>query len=121
MADFIGEANIVEVKVLDLNENRAQVQLGTLKISTPFLKKPDKDKIARLIIRPEDIYIGQADEKGLKGVVKYAMYQGATNDYIIDTEAGELRIIDYQAKGVLREHGTQVSLTFREDHIFLLN
>jgi len=120
VADFIGEANIVETPVLAVNNDTAQIRLGSLDIEVPYIKVPEAGKKAKLMIRPEDILIDSENRKGLTGTVRYAMYQGSTNDYIVDTEVGELRIVDYQTKGMIRERGTQVSLSFREDHIFLL-
>ncbi|MCK5569091.1 MAG: TOBE domain-containing protein, partial [Spirochaetes bacterium] len=98
----------------------ARIRLGPLDLSAPFIQPPDKGEKAKLIIRPEDIQIESANKAGLKGVVKFALYQGSMNDYTIDTEVGELRIIDYQSKGTLLNRGTHVSLTFREDHILII-
>ena len=120
VADFIGEANILEVKVLSANDRTARIRLGALELSAPFLQTPNKGEKAKLIIRPEDIQIESANKVGLKGTVKFALYQGSTNDYTVDTEVGELRIIDYQSKGTLRNRGTHVSLTFREEHILII-
>lgn len=120
VADFIGEANLVDVEVMGVNGREARVGLGPLELSVLCLREPSTGDRAKLVIRPEDIRIGAANEKGLTGVVKFALYQGATNDYTIETEVGELRINDYQSKGTIRDRGTQVSLTFREDRIFLI-
>ena len=121
VADFIGEANIVEAEVVEVGPQKAQVRLASLTLSIPFASAPEKGKSARVMIRPEDILVGSSRGGGLTGTVRFAMYQGSTNDYIVDTEVGELRIVDHQAKGALRERGTQVSLSFREDHIFLIS
>ena len=120
VADFIGEANMFEVDVMSANDRTARIRLGPLDLSAPFIQPPDKGEKAKLIIRPEDIQIESANKAGLKGVVKFALYQGSMNDYTIDTEVGELRIIDYQSKGTLLNRGTHVSLTFREDHILII-
>lgn len=120
VADFIGEANMFEVDVLSVNDSTALIRLGSLELSSPFIQAPDKGEKAKLIIRPEDIQIESANKAGLKGIVKFALYQGSTNDYTVDTDVGELRIIDYQSKGTLRNRGTHVSLTFRESHILII-
>ncbi len=120
VADFVGEANIVEIPVLGVNKDTAQIRLGSLDIAVPYIKAPETGKTAKVVIRPEDILIDSENRTGLSGTVKFAMYQGSKNDYVVDTEVGELRIVDYQTKGMIREHGTQISLSFREDHIFLI-
>jgi iron(III) transport system ATP-binding protein len=121
VADFIGEANIVEAPVLGVNRDTAQIKLGSLAIAVPYTTAPEKGKTAKVMIRPEDILIDSEKREGLIGAVRFAMYQGSTNDYIVETEVGEFRIVDYQTKGMIRERGTQVSLSFREDHIFLIS
>jgi iron(III) transport system ATP-binding protein len=121
VADFIGEANIVDAHVIDADQSSARVRLGPLTLSLPFVSMPKEGQTAKVMIRPEDIRIDSKDREGLPGTVKFAMYQGSTNDYIVDTEVGELRIVDHRTKGMIRERGTQVSLSFREDHLFLIS
>jgi iron(III) transport system ATP-binding protein len=120
VADFIGEANILDVEVLGTKDDLAQVRLDSVDVFVPYFRTPQKGEHAQLVIRPEDIRVHSEDIQGLKGVIKFAQYQGASNDYTVDTEAGELAITDYEAKGSLLERGTNVSLTFREDHLFLI-
>ena len=122
VADFIGEANILEVDVLDQNQDTAVVELGSVRLSVPFLKNPERGTTAKLMIRPEDIRIGLKGENGgIEGVIRFAMYQGATNDYIVDTEVGELGVVDFQPDRVLQERGTKVFLNIREDRALVLN
>jgi len=120
VADFVGEANIVPAKVIDADHDQARIQLGSVVLSAPYVETPIAGQSVQVIIRPEDILVAAENEEGLPGTVRFAMYQGSTNDYIVDTEVGELRIVDHQSKGAIRERGTQVSLSFREDHIFLI-
>lgn len=120
VADFIGEANLLDVDVLGVQNGTAQVRVGSVELSVPYYRSPQKGDRAQLVIRPEDIRICADRTNGLKGVVKFAQYQGASNDYMIETEAGELSMNDYESKGRLFERGTQVFLMFREDHAFLI-
>ncbi len=120
VADFIGEANLLEVEVLGIESEFARVRLDTVDVSVPYFRPPQTGTRAKLVIRPEDIRISTEEIPGLKGVVKFAQYQGASNDYEIETAAGDLSINDYEAKGILLERGTDVFLTFRADHLFLI-
>jgi iron(III) transport system ATP-binding protein len=121
VADFIGEANMVDVEILGTTENLAQIRVDSVDLSVPYFRTPQQGARAKLVIRPEDIRITTDEQtQGVKGVVKFAQYQGASNDYTIDTEAGELSINDYASKGSLLDRGTRVFLTFREDHLFLI-
>jgi iron(III) transport system ATP-binding protein len=121
VADFIGEANIVEALVLDTNAETALVRLGSIDVDIPVSNAPEKGQKAKVMIRPEDILVFSEEEEGLKAMVELSMYQGSTNDYVVDSEVGELRIVDHQTKGMIRDRGTQVSLRFREDHLYLIN
>jgi len=120
VADFIGEANLIDVEVLGVRDQLVQLRVDALELYAPALRTPQKGARAKLVIRPEDIRIQAEDLQGLKGVVKFAQYQGASNDYTIETHAGELAITDYESKDTLLERGTRVSLTFRENRLFLI-
>jgi len=120
VADFIGEANLFDAEVLATDGNVAQIRLGSLELSVLCDRVPAKGDQVKLMIRPEDIRIGESTERGLKGIVKFALYQGATNDYTVDTEVGEMKVNDYQSKAIMRKRNAEVSLTFREDHIYLI-
>jgi len=121
VADFIGEANLLDVEVDDVAGNSAQVRLDTIELAVPYLQSPQKGQHAKLVIRPEDIDIyTDGHTHGLKGVIKFAQYQGASNDYTVETNAGELSVNDYASTGTLLERGTQVALTFRADKVFLI-
>lgn len=121
VADFIGEANIVEAELVGIEGGKARVKVGPFKLSVHYRQEPNKGSRVKLMIRPEDIHIDPTVKKGLKGVVKYAMYEGATNDYTVETEVGELSISDYKSEGGFCERGTEVFLSFREENIFLIN
>jgi len=120
VADFIGDANIVEAKVLDIKNNRAHIEIGNRDFHVAYKLEPKPGETAKIMIRPEDISLQDETADGIKGMVKFALYQGSTNDYLVETDFGELRIRDFTNKEVLRERGTYISLNFREDQIFLI-
>jgi iron(III) transport system ATP-binding protein len=120
VADFIGEANLFDVEILRTDGTVAHIRLGSLELSVRCYGEPIVGEQGKLMVRPEDIRMAESDKWSLKGQVMFALYQGATNDYIIETEIGEISVHDYQSKGDIHERGAQVSLTFREDHILLI-
>ncbi len=120
VADFIGEANLLDVDVLGIDDELARVRLDSVDLSVPYYRSPQEGSRARLVIRPEDIRITTEPAEGLKGVIKFAQYQGASNDYTIDTKTGELFVNDYESKDSLLDRGTDVFLKFREDYLFLI-
>jgi iron(III) transport system ATP-binding protein len=121
VADFIGEANVLDVEIRAVTGATAVVRLGAFEMTTPYLQTPSQGQRAKLVIRPEDIRIHTDDQtQGVRGVIKFAQYQGASNDYTVETQAGELAINDYASMGALLERGTPVVLTFRADRVFLM-
>jgi len=123
VADFIGDANILKGEVTGFGgENRAKVKIAGNEYSVPYRNRPEVGSTVDIMIRPEDIQFADDGNRGkvLKGTVQFALYQGSNIDYLIETEAGELRVKDYVSKEKFRDRGTDVSLTFREEQIFLV-
>ncbi len=121
VADFIGEANMLDVEVMGIKQGDARVRVDSMECSVSYSAPLKQGEQARMMIRPEDIRIStDVQTNSLKGVVKFAQYQGASNDYEIETPAGNLFLNDYENREMLLERGTEVFLTFREDHLFLI-
>ncbi|MCD6121780.1 MAG: ABC transporter ATP-binding protein [Spirochaetales bacterium] len=121
VADFIGDANIVEAKVLDVKNSKAHIEIDKKDFYVAYKSEPKPGETAKIMIRPEDISLQNESADGIKAMVEFALYQGSTNDYLVKTNFGELRIRDFTNKEVLRERGTYISLNFREDQIFLIH
>ncbi len=121
VADFIGDANIIELVVTGVENNRAILRIGEKEISANYITKPQLGSKAKIMIRPEDIQFAEGTTGKLEGTVEFALYQGSNIDYLIETQYGELRVKDYVSKDKLRDRGTKVSLSFREEQIFLIH
>ncbi len=119
VADFIGDANIVEAVVVGESKGLAVVDLAGTELKVNYRTLPPKGTRVNLMIRPEDILFTDK-KKGLTGTVEFAMYQGAMDDYILSTPGGELRLHDYAYQRTIRPRGTEVRLQFREEHTFLI-
>ena len=119
VADFIGEANIVEARLTGESNGRAIVDLAGTKLKVEYRELPPVGKQVNLMIRPEDINFSNS-KHGLSAQVEFAMYQGSMDDYILKSAGGELRLHDYAYKRSIKPRGTEVHLEFREDHIFLI-
>ncbi len=123
VADFIGDANIIKGKVIALEGNKqARVVIANHEYTIAYSREPEIGSEVNIMIRPEDIQFADDNKvKTVKGTVKFALYQGSNIDYLIETEAGELRVKDYLSKDKFRDRGSDVSLIFREDEIFLVH
>ena len=111
IADFIGEANVVSCEILDHRAGRALIRLGG--IEHEFPSKALAKGPGRLAIRPNAVFLREADSAGLGGRVLSAAYLGDHVEYEIETEAGTLYVVDPAVERV-RPVGTAVGLDLHD-------
>ncbi|MFS8535519.1 MAG: ABC transporter ATP-binding protein [Limnochordales bacterium] len=127
VARFIGDANLVEAEV-----RGGQVWVKGYRVPDPPGPKADGRRL--LMIRPEAISIRPADgetakdangepgqaDMGLPGRVVHGFYQGMSAEYLVDTDAGQLMVIDAHLDGPVLPPGTPVRLAFAPRGMYLL-
>ena len=93
VADFIGDANLVEAHLETVENGEAVVQIGTQKQRLPARGlAPGPVKVA---IRPEAIRLARDGANGvLDASVSKATYLGSHMEYTLMTELGELFAVD---------------------------
>ncbi len=94
VADFIGDANLIDCAIVGVSGDRATVRLGELSVELPargLSKGP-----ALLAVRPQAVRLGGGGDAspGLGGEVRKAAYLGSHMEYVVATDAGELFVID---------------------------
>ncbi|MBL6946659.1 MAG: ABC transporter ATP-binding protein [Rhodospirillales bacterium] len=94
VADFIGDANLVEAEILRIENGNAVVRVGGLEIKRPHQGiKPGPTQLA---IRPESIKLSEeVGNGGLEGNVSKAVYLGSHLEYTVECGLGELFVIDH--------------------------
>ena len=113
VADFIGDANLVEVTIEAVEDEQAQVRLGPLRLSLPARGlTPGPAKAA---IRPHGITLGE----GLPGTVRKSSYLGDHVEMIVATPIGELFVISRQTDEIPAE-GAAIKLSFAPQNIALV-
>ncbi len=91
VADFIGEANIIDVDITAVNQGIATVQVGEVMLNLD--SRGLEPGSAKLAVRPNRIFIDSrntANAAVLPGVVEKATYVGDRIEYKIGTEQGVL-------------------------------
>jgi iron(III) transport system ATP-binding protein len=118
VADFIGDANLVEVTVKSVADGRAEVAIGSATISLPARDLgPGPAKVA---IRPEALLLsGTAGPASLPGKISKCAYLGNHLDVMVETEIGELFVVQYGARTML-EPGAPVAVSFAESGVTLI-
>ncbi|UZF91894.1 ABC transporter ATP-binding protein [Bosea sp. NBC_00550] len=118
VADFIGDANLVDVTVKAVADGRADVGIGSTTVSLPARGLgPGPAKVA---IRPESLLLGEAGLAGsLPGTIRKCAYLGNHLDIMVETEVGELFVVQYGARDLL-EQGAPVAVSFAKSGVTLI-
>jgi iron(III) transport system ATP-binding protein len=106
VADFIGDANIVEAEIVALDGERATTSIGGLRIELPSRGLPIGP--VKAAIRPESVLLTD-DGDGLAGKIVKAAYLGGHLEYSLETPIGELFVIDRDVDAP-REVGATVGI-----------
>ncbi len=117
VADFIGDANLIDVAITNVVDGRADVALGPLTVSLPA--RGLSVGPARIAIRPESLLIGPASASGLPGTIRKCAYLGNHLDIMVTTAVGELFVIRYGSREMLAP-GLPVSLSFAGSGVTLI-
>jgi iron(III) transport system ATP-binding protein len=118
VADFIGDANLIDVTVTAVAEGRASVAIGPASVSLPARGLPAGP--ARVAIRPESLLLtGQAGPGSLPGTVRKCAYLGNHLDLMVETQVGELFVVQYGHHPMLAT-GTPVNLTLAGSGVTLI-
>ncbi len=119
VANFIGDANLVEAKLESYDDDLARVKLGPVELSLP--RRGNVEGVVKVAIRPEAILVNGSEiqQPGLEGTVSKSTYLGNHVEYSINTEIGELFVV---APDISRmaDVGSTVALSFADHSITLI-
>jgi iron(III) transport system ATP-binding protein len=121
VADFIGQANFVQSKVLDQSDGRLALEaLGTtLTVPTPE-HRPAPGAMATLVIRPEMVEVGSSHAQ-VQGIVRRATYLGNVIEYDIEVAGQLLALVQYDPRHTtVHSEGETVQLRFLDDCLYVL-
>ena len=118
VADFVGDANLVEVEIDQIENGKAIIRIAGSKLQLPHRGlKPGK---ADLAIRPEAVLLEDAGaSNAIEGRISKATYLGSHFEYTVDTDLGEIFVIDPNLSPA-RKSGSPVSLTLADHGVSLV-
>ena len=117
IADFMGEATVIDCEILSVEGAAALVRVGGLTLSLPARSvQPGR---ARLAVRSNAITVRPSQSADLPGTIASSAYLGDHVEYEIDCAAGRLFAIDVDVDQPLPT-GTQVALGFRNRGLALI-
>ncbi|RPE71856.1 iron(III) transport system ATP-binding protein [Pacificibacter maritimus] len=119
IADFIGEANVVDAQVISVKDDQAEVDLGGVILSLPA--RDAKIGPVRVSLRANAMRVRQSTENtsGVAGVIATSAYLGDHVEYEIDGPLGRIFAVDDESDTPLPE-GTAVRLDLRLRGIALI-
>ena len=112
VADFIGEANIIDAQVTAVSGDVATVEVGNILLSLD--SRGLANGPAKLAVRPNRIFITplqSSDNAGLQGVVEKATYVGDRMEYKVSTQQGVLFCTSEATDTQIAEH-SDVAVSF---------
>jgi len=91
IADFIGDANLVDCGIESVSKGKANVILENqnYKVRDGGLQTGP----AKLVLRPHNLHLATSDQPGIKGEVSYAAYLGKEIQYTVESAIGSLFVI----------------------------
>ena len=95
VADFIGDANLVDAELVEERGERALIRLGDLDLD--LARRGARKGPVKLAVRSEGVTLHAARPAGpaLAGRVTKASYLGKHLEYTVDTVHGSLFVVDH--------------------------
>ncbi|MDH3451714.1 MAG: ABC transporter ATP-binding protein [Gammaproteobacteria bacterium] len=117
VADFIGDANLVDATIESVNGELAVVDIGGLRKNLPHRGlSPGPVKVA---LRPEAVQVSVGQQQGVTGEILQATYLGNHVEYVVSSALGELFVVEHRVDQVI-EPGTRVTIEVAESGATLL-
>ncbi len=121
VADFIGQANFIESKVLNVSKTQITLDAFGQSLAIPSTEYSfESGDAVYLVIRPEAVQFVD-DGTGIEGDVKQAEYLGSRVEYEIEIQGRFISVTDYNPQpDQLKMEGDRVSLHFPVDAFHIL-
>jgi iron(III) transport system ATP-binding protein len=116
VADFIGDANLVEAELGPHHGTRAPLRLGSLELELEH--RGIAPGTVRVAIRPESIRLSK-ESSSLQGKVVKAAYLGTHMEYTVEAPIGQLFVVDRDVSRPIPP-GTEVSIALSDHGVALV-
>ena len=119
VADFIGEANFIPVKLEKKHDGKADIDVFGTKLTVLDYSKSEAGGEATLVIRPEAVKLADAGHIG--GEVSLSTFMGAYQYYRLLVGGQEIQITDYNpVNRKIYEVGNKAFLDFDPSGVYIL-
>lgn len=116
IADFIGDANVIDCEVMGISDGFAEVALGDMRVQvkTSLTGKPN----VKLVVRPQGVILS-APNGGNKATVMHASFLGNQIQYSLACDIGNLYVVDNDMVKFF-EAGSDVTVTLDPNKLALV-
>ena len=118
VADFIGDANLVDGEIVAVDGEDATVRIGP--VETRLRRRTFSPGPVKVAIRPETVVLEPARaESGIRGTVTKSVYLGSHMEYTVETAMGELFVIQHRTDAPMGR-GVEVSVILTDRGVSLV-
>ncbi|MCD6041831.1 MAG: fbpC [Burkholderiales bacterium] len=117
VADFIGDANLVEAELGAHRDGRAPVRLGGLEVELEH--RGVAPGPVRVAIRPESVVLSRDGASPLRGSIQKAAYLGTHMEYTVAAPIGQLFVVDRDVAHPIAA-GTDVAIHLSDHGVALV-
>ncbi|MBD9373652.1 ABC transporter ATP-binding protein [Rhizobium sp. ARZ01] len=117
IADFMGEANVVNCDVVGVDDGKATIRVEELTHLVPGHNA--RTGPAKLAVRPNAITLQPTHEGSYRGRITHAAYLGDHVEYEVETTAGTLFVVDPAVERALAP-STNVAIGFKERGVAII-
>ena len=101
VADFIGDANLVDGEIVAVDGEVATVRIGP--VETRLRRRAFSPGPVKVAIRPESVMLEPVrPDAGIRGTVVKSVYLGSHMEYTVETALGELFVIQHRTDAPMR-------------------
>ena len=119
VADFIGEANFLDAKVIDVPEGKATIQIGGSMVSVGNYVGAEVGEEVSLVLRPEAVTL--SGEGHLPCTVTLSTFMGSYQYYQAEVDGVVVQVTDYNPVGKkIYQVGETAFLNFDVDGVYVL-
>tara|TARA_Y100001933_G_C18935311_1_gene537098 strand:+ start:142 stop:1197 length:1056 start_codon:yes stop_codon:yes gene_type:complete len=119
VANFIGDANVVEAKINNKNSNSYDLKIAEMNIKVT--SDIELDGNVSIALRPEKIFINrEKNENCIHATINNASFVGNSYQYILNSEAGKLYVVSGETNNIFKV-GEKVFLSINDQDVIILN
>ncbi len=120
VADFIGEANFLDAKVLETDGEKAAIEVAGQKISVLNYAGAAAGQNSSLVLRPESVTLSEAGH--IPCTVTLSTFMGSYQYYQVDVNGVTVQITDYNpVNRKVYEAGEKAYLDFDTNGVYIIS